>query len=113
MSNQAPPVTFGSINEQNVYTALGRAKIDFAFQVPLDGGRNVRGGQVVDFIVYVPPRPIALYVQGKHWHGGKMALDDEYKHNRAQQMGFETMDITEDESASVKLVTQWIRKNIL
>ena len=38
------------------------------FQRSVMGGRNVPGGQVVDFWVYTPPLPTIVMVQGDYWH---------------------------------------------
>lgn len=40
---------------------------DFAFQVPINGGRKQAGGQVVDFIVNLG-RVLAWPIDGNYWH---------------------------------------------
>lgn len=44
------------------------------YQVPVDGGRRRRGGQVVDFLLNTPGRKTIIDVRGKYWHTG--ARDD-------------------------------------
>lgn len=36
-------------------------------QVPVAGGRSVKGGLVVDFVLYTP-LPIPIVVNGEYWH---------------------------------------------
>lgn len=98
----AAEIDFGSKNEQNVYIVLTEMKMDFSYQYPLDGGRRVRGGQVIDFIIWLPPKPIALYVQGERWHSGRFALEDRLKQQAAERHGFTVMEISEAETMTVE-----------
>lgn len=59
----------GSIQESRVAQALYELRLPFEYQVPIMGGRDRAGGQVVDFLVDKAPRPVPLYVQGAYWHG--------------------------------------------
>lgn len=57
----------GSTEEYRLALALKKLRVDFEFQVPLRGGRRVKGGQVIDFVVYKPfPQPVQ--VEGAYWH---------------------------------------------
>lgn len=56
-----------SIEEWRVYLSLVKYKIPFQYQVTMAGGRDQRGGVVLDFLAY-NPQPIPLPVHGKHWH---------------------------------------------
>ena len=67
----------GSLYEWNVARALGALGWKFAYQVPVKGGREVRGGQVLDFLVYTVPLDTAVIVNGDYWH----QTDEEYKIN--------------------------------
>jgi hypothetical protein len=69
-----------SLNEYNVAIALQNLELLFEFQVEYFGGRRIRGGQVLDFLVY-SPLPVPLQVYGEYWHEGQMAADDQYKLN--------------------------------
>lgn len=42
--------------------------VQFAYQVPLNGGRTTRAGQVLDFAVFGGGSVTALAVQGDYWH---------------------------------------------
>lgn len=65
----------GSKNEWYVAMALDKLKIEYQYQVGLDGGRNVRGGQVIDFVAYLP-QPTPIFVQGEYWHNQKTENED-------------------------------------
>jgi hypothetical protein len=104
---------FGSTNEQNVYSALAKLKLDFFYQYPLNGGTSVRGGQVIDFVIWQPPRPIALYVQGEYWHGRSTEMEDSMKQHDARRAGFEPMEIFERECETVEAAQNWLTRNIL
>jgi len=58
----------GSSYEWNIARALWTLGWTFQYQVPLFGGRNVRGGVVVDFIVPTRPAQTVVSVIGEYWH---------------------------------------------
>lgn len=59
--------------------ALMMLKIPFDYQVPVMGGRAFPGGQVIDFLVRLPPKPTPVYVQSTYWHGpGRGKLGQEF-----------------------------------
>ena len=58
----------GSSYEWNIARALWRLGWTFEYQVSLFGGRNVRGGVVLDFLVSTRPAPTAISVKGEYWH---------------------------------------------
>ncbi|MFA6271221.1 MAG: hypothetical protein WC657_08535 [Candidatus Paceibacterota bacterium] len=58
--------------------ALEKFGIEYLFQVWYWGGRTVRGGQVLDFLIFRPfERPVQIY--GEFWHKGQMASEDKLK----------------------------------
>ena len=69
----APPGFLGTLPEWMVFEELVRlGKIpgeDFSFQTSLLGGRERRGGIVVDFLFSDPPT-LAINVQGTYFHRG-------------------------------------------
>lgn len=68
-------IACGSKEEWRLALALEHWKMTFQFQVSIYGGRTVRGGLVVDFVVY-NPLPIPIQVHGEYWHtGAKGAYD--------------------------------------
>ena len=54
--------------EAIVSKALETMGWDFEYQKPLFGGRRVKGGLILDWLVYTRPRPTPLFGQGKYWH---------------------------------------------
>lgn len=64
----------GSKEEYWISLALERIEkaegFRWEYQVPIYGGRTRSGGLVIDFIVYVPGRPIWLSPMGRYWHTG-------------------------------------------
>jgi len=64
-------VQAGSIPEWNVAQALDILKVRYQYQVPVGSGRRLRGGRVLDFLIYRPVRWLALMVNGRYWHTGK------------------------------------------
>ena len=60
-----------TLPEWNVFQALARLgkkhNIDFVFQSPFMGGRQTRGGLVIDFLFINPP-DLAINVQGEFFH---------------------------------------------
>jgi hypothetical protein len=58
----------GSREEWRVAMALDKLGLEYQYQVPVMGGRQLRGGAVVDFVVDLPPESIALLVHGQYWH---------------------------------------------
>ncbi len=75
---QGQPV--GSSLEWTIAMALDKLKTGYKYQVPVLGGRDVRGGTVVDFVVYTVPLPTPVYAQGGYWHG------DAHKREKDQWM---------------------------
>lgn len=54
--------------EYNVAKALNKLPIEYEFQVSLYGGKQMRGGKVLDFLVATKPMPTPLFVNGNYWH---------------------------------------------
>lgn len=67
-----------STEEWRVYKALVRLKVRFIYQVPILGGKFVRGGQVLDFLCFTP-FPIPMPIMGKYWHRASPTNEDKWK----------------------------------
>jgi len=72
----------GSLPERIVYKWLEDNHYLFDWQRSFSGGRVIKGGFVVDFIVWnLVEVPVAIRVQGTYWHGptspGNPGRDDE------------------------------------
>ena len=86
--------------EWRVYQALLRAGYDEAqiqFQVGFMGGRNFRGGVIVDFLVGTVPVPTIVEVNGEYWHEGKFEAED-----HTQRLG-----LIQELGDSVQIVDLW------
>lgn len=70
-----------------VSAALDAVGLDYLFQASYFGGRRVRGGVVVDFIVFTRPLPTPVWVNGEYWHKGKQASIDYYQGIILSQFG--------------------------
>lgn len=57
---------------------LWKYKIEFEYQVSIRGGRMIRGGQVLDFLVHMPfDQPVQ--VKGEYWHPGDADAEERWK----------------------------------
>lgn len=69
-----------SINEYYVALALDRLELDYHYQYQVFGGKRVRGGQVIDFLVFKAPKPIPVFVGAEgYWHSGSRGAEDKLK----------------------------------
>ena len=99
-----------SLNELMVGTALDRAGIDYLFQVSYWGGRTVRGGQVLDFLVFTPFE-LPLQVFGEYWHEGQLGSKDKLKLALLEQFfGRDIVVIWSNESMTVEDATAALRR---
>ena len=76
-----------SKDELMVAAALDKLDYDYIYQFEIFGGTHIRGGQVIDFLVFTVPLSTPLYVNGRYWHEGE---------NRGEQ----DLKITEMEAAT-------------
>jgi|TARA_Y100000296_G_scaffold59690_1_gene69001 hypothetical protein len=73
--------------------------IDFSYQSQLAGGRQTRGGRVVDFEIYNPP-DIAINVQGLFFHyekGSAVRQSDILTREYLATLGIHLIFIDEDD----------------
>jgi hypothetical protein len=61
----------GSKEEWWTSLALEKLGFEYEYQYPVFGGRSVRGGQMLDFLVYTPGKWTIVDVLGAYWHTGK------------------------------------------
>ena len=54
---------------------MWKLQIDFRFQVPVMGGRDRKGGFIVDFVAYTP-LPVPIEVFGNYWHENELGAGD-------------------------------------
>jgi len=74
-----------SYEEWRVGAALMRYKVEFYYQVPIRGGRLLRGGQVLDFLLLIP-NPLPVQVFGNYWHRAQLKNEDRFKLELLQQI---------------------------
>ena len=101
-----------SANELNYGLALLSLGLSFEMQWTL-GQYGMRGSQRLDFVVFVPPRPAAVFIQGSYWHGGKSNTEDELKQAAAEQAGFWVVLVSEEDSSTIELAKAHAKRNLM
>lgn len=83
----------------------------WAFQVPVNGGRRIRGGNVVDFLIYTPGRWTILDPKGRYWHTGHN--EDQYQMQRvARKKNWRLIEWFTDETPTRDAVLQFLRREL-
>ena len=103
------PVIYGSKWEANIYAALVQQKKQFDYQVSFFGGQRLRGGTIVDFIVYTPDA-IVVYVDGPQWHNKKKA-DDQIVRAKLERIGY-IVKVVEGEAETIEGANKWVKENL-
>jgi len=68
----------GSREEWRVAKALWTLDVEFQYQKTIRGGTLLRGGQVLDFLLFVPfAQPAQVY--GEYWHKGEISNEERLK----------------------------------
>lgn len=62
--------------EYFVSKAFDKIGLEYIFQMSYFGGRSLRGGIVLDFLVFTKPLPTPTWVHGEYWHMGKQRTID-------------------------------------
>jgi len=102
----------GSKNEWYVALALEKLGIEFMFQFSLFGGRGVRGGQVVDFVVF-NPKALPVFVQGEYWHNKESENEDMLKQAAAREyFNAEPILLMEEETSTKDKAYQAVKEKI-
>lgn len=103
----------GSWQEVYFAWACDKMKIDYIYQYSMFGGRRVRGGIVVDFVVMIPfQTPVEIY--GRYWHEGALAADDKLKLNMERQYFKREPIIAWDYEIETKeLAEEFVRREVL
>jgi hypothetical protein len=100
-----------SVNEYNVAQALDRMKLEYIYQYSFNGG-NIRGGQIIDFLIEKPPSPIPLQVQGEYWHSASMDTELAMKNaDVAQEFGV-LLEIWGSDCETIEAAYDWCMNNI-
>jgi hypothetical protein len=72
--------------QMGLIVALWNVDVEFRYQIPIQGGSMVRGGQVLDFLLLLPPSPEPLQVFGDYWHRAQMKNEDRFKMAKLKQI---------------------------
>lgn len=75
-----------SVQEWRVAKALDHYKMSYRYQYAVYGGKQLAGGQVIDFLVYTVPLPTPVYVQGDYWHRSSKTSTDALKQARVKHL---------------------------
>ena len=62
--------------EYFVALALEKLNIDYSFQKSFLGGKQLKGGFVIDFMVWTVPLGTPIWVHGEFWHKGAVRAKD-------------------------------------
>ncbi len=81
------------------------------YQVPVNGGRSLRGGNVVDFLIYTPGRWTALDPKGRYWHTG-IHEDMNQMQNVARKKNWILIAWFTDETPTKEVVYQFLRREL-
>jgi len=81
------------------------------YQVPVNGGRTLRGGNVVDFLVYTPGRWTALDPKGRYWHTG-IHEDQSEMRRVCQKKKWILIEWFTDETPTRDAVLQFLRREM-
>ena len=83
-----------TIPERAVYGALTKLGIDFTTQVSMMGGRQERGGAVIDF--QIPSLALIIRVVGTYWHSSSEAQSRDMLQKIAlESSGWRVIDISD------------------
>ena len=103
-------------SKDEYWTSLALEKIEkmtgwgWDYQVPLNGGRRRRGGNVADFIVYAPIYYL-LDPMGRVWHTGHR--EDRFEmQNGARERGWILIAWFTDQTPTKESVYQLLRKEM-
>ena len=91
----------GSLPERIIWKWLEDQKLAFQWQQSAFGGRMLRGGMVLDFVVLgLAAGPVVIRVQGDYWHGptspGRPGRDDDQA-QRLRAKGYIVLDLWESD----------------
>ena len=102
-----------SRNEWYTALALDKFEIAYSFQYALNGGTSVRGGQVVDFVCWMPQGPLPVFVQGAYWHKITTETEDLMKQAAAEQaFGRRPILLMEEETSTRDKAERAVREKI-
>lgn len=81
------------------------------YQVPVYGGREFRGGNVVDFLVHTPMQYTVLDPMGAYWHTGKN-YDLNQMQEVARRKGWRLVAWFTDETPTAESVLSYLKREL-
>lgn len=87
----------------------------YMYQYAINGGRTVRGGIIIDFVVFAPFARAVFVGAGGYWHGKQRELSDELAHALcAEEFGENNViDLLESETSSEELAKRAVKEKLL
>ncbi len=87
----------GTAPEYLVFMALTRLKVDFEYQSSKLGGRQDRGGAVLDF--FIPELLLGINIAGKYWHYERPGImaSDQLQREALEAQGIRVVYIDEED----------------
>lgn len=102
-----------SVEELRLARALDKYKIEYKFQVDILGGHRVRGGFVLDFLVFTP-RPVPISVEGSYWHKGSRIQQDQLLFQILRnKYGTIPIVVKSDELDTQENADKWVVENVI
>lgn len=100
----------GSREEWRLAVAMDRARIPYDYQVSVYGGRRFAGGQVIDFVAFIPfPQPIQVF--GVYWHSRR---DEAFSLANIQRIYRRPALVAWDyELTSIQDATSWLQRKVM
>lgn len=95
--------------------ALEKYGLGYMFQVDYFGGRRLRGGIVLDFLVFTVPFPTPVYINGEYWHGTERRDIDFIQQLMIRSMGGfnEGKEYWGQDVGTQELAEQTVRKDLV
>lgn len=81
------------------------------YQVPVYGGRQIRGGNVVDFLIYTPGSWTALDPKGRYWHTG-VNEDQNQMREVCRKKGWRLIEWFTDETRTKEEVYKFLKRQL-
>jgi len=94
---QAPAGWIGTLPEYLVFRELTRLQVEFEYQSSQMGGRQERGGSVLDF--FIPSLNLGINVASLYWHYSRPSarLADELQREQLEAQGIQMIFIDEED----------------
>jgi hypothetical protein len=75
------------------------------------GGREIRGGNVIDFLIYTPGMYTMLDPKGRYWHTGRHE-DQAEMQNVARKKGYRLIEWFTDQTPTKEAVYSFLKREL-